>query len=145
MKHYVMSLNIKPITFYAHNQVTREMHIVGNWFCKWDVQVGMHFGKKWHLISSEDQTLSKLGCLGNCCICITFFSVKHFSIGIITHYRRPPVYVLCVIVPTCQRTERLCLISLWSNYIPVYCLIACHCEDSRWRPDGKATFLSFMN
>lgn len=81
----------------------------------------------------------------NCCICITFFLQNIFPIGIISDYHRLPVYVVGVIVQTCQRTERLYLISLGSNYIPVCCLIACHCEVLWQRLDGKVLLCIYLH
>lgn len=120
---------------HAHNQVTegekKKKHRVelvlemrsGNAF----------FGKSRRLISFKDQTpvsasVSVIVVFAYVCF---FFSLEYFSVGVIVDDHRLPVYVACRIVQTCQRTERgVCLISLSSNYNPVCCVIACHCEGS---------------
>lgn len=105
------------------------------------------FGKSRRLISFKDQTpvsasVSVIVVFAYVCF---FFSLEYFSVGVIVDDHRLPVYVACRIVQTCQRTERgVCLISLSSNYNPVCCVIACHCEGS-WRElmEKKQSYLSY--
>lgn len=90
------------------------------------------FGKSRRLISFKDQTPVSASVSVIVVFAYVFCSLLNiFSIGVIVDDHRLPVYVACVVVQTCQRTERgVCLIRLRSNYNPVCCVIACHCEGS---------------
>ena len=123
---------------HAHNQVTegkkkKKGHRVELVLELRSASGNAFFGKSRRLISLKDQTpvSAPVSVIVLFAYVFFFFSLEHFSIGVIVDDHRLPVYVACVIVQTCQRTERgVCLISLRSSYNPVCCVIACHREGS---------------